>query len=125
MFFFSSRRRHTRCALVTGVQTCALPLSCPTSSPVRATRGLMPPCTNRTEPSFSAPGCWRSHPPIIVSAAKARKSVVYGKSASLRVDPGGRRLLINDTPTPPTTQPLRPLHSLPNPPPHPLPATPL
>src|SRR3546814_3958864 len=25
--FFSSRRRHTRCALVTGVQTCALPIS--------------------------------------------------------------------------------------------------
>src|SRR3546814_6023056 len=27
-FFFSSRRRHTRCALVTGVQTCALPILC-------------------------------------------------------------------------------------------------
>src|SRR3546814_956374 len=26
-FFFSSRRRHTRCALGTGVQTCALPIS--------------------------------------------------------------------------------------------------
>src|SRR3546814_6224419 len=26
-FFFSSRRRHTRCALVTGVQACALPIS--------------------------------------------------------------------------------------------------
>src|SRR3546814_21167625 len=26
-FFFSSRRRHTRCALVTGFQTCALPIS--------------------------------------------------------------------------------------------------
>src|SRR3546814_2907145 len=26
-FFFSCRRRHTRCALVTGVQTCALPIS--------------------------------------------------------------------------------------------------
>src|SRR3546814_19719504 len=25
VFFFSSKRRHTRCALVTGVQTCALP----------------------------------------------------------------------------------------------------
>src|SRR3546814_3811393 len=25
-FFFSSRRRQTRCALVTGVQTCALPI---------------------------------------------------------------------------------------------------
>src|SRR3546814_1363010 len=28
-FFFSSRRRHTICALVTGVQTCALPISAP------------------------------------------------------------------------------------------------
>src|SRR3546814_19678884 len=27
MFLFSSRRRHTRCALVTGVQTCALPIT--------------------------------------------------------------------------------------------------
>src|SRR3546814_14893222 len=26
LVFFSSRRRHTRCALVTGVQTCALPI---------------------------------------------------------------------------------------------------
>src|SRR3546814_450744 len=29
LFFFSSRRRHTRCALVTGVQTCALPILAP------------------------------------------------------------------------------------------------
>src|SRR3546814_2621663 len=27
LFFFSNRKRHTRCALVTGVQTCALPIS--------------------------------------------------------------------------------------------------
>src|SRR3546814_13688716 len=27
LFLFSRRRRHTRCALVTGVQTCALPIS--------------------------------------------------------------------------------------------------
>src|SRR3546814_6644796 len=33
IFFFSSRRRHTRCALETGVQTCALPIC--------LTRGLM------------------------------------------------------------------------------------
>src|SRR3546814_5122760 len=26
VLFFSSSRRHTRCALVTGVQTCALPI---------------------------------------------------------------------------------------------------
>src|SRR3546814_1246437 len=35
--FFSSRRRHTRCALVTGVQTCALPIYC---GAVLATRAL-------------------------------------------------------------------------------------
>src|SRR3546814_2148816 len=33
MFFFSSRRRHTRCALVTGVQTCALPIYAPAKGP--------------------------------------------------------------------------------------------
>src|SRR3546814_10046373 len=32
VFLFASRRRHTRCALVTGVQTCALPISSRTSS---------------------------------------------------------------------------------------------
>src|SRR3546814_9004538 len=35
-FFFSSRRRHTRCALVTGVQTCALPIYGSLSSALRA-----------------------------------------------------------------------------------------
>src|SRR3546814_4527789 len=38
IFFFSSRRRHTRCALVTGVQTCALPIS------------AVPPTTRITSP---------------------------------------------------------------------------
>src|SRR3546814_9123820 len=33
-FFFSSRRRHTRCALVTGVQTCALPICYANRAPV-------------------------------------------------------------------------------------------
>src|SRR3546814_9386539 len=34
-FFFSSRRRHTRCALVTGVQTCALPICMNSSERLR------------------------------------------------------------------------------------------
>ena len=44
-FFFSSRRRHTRCADVTGVQTCALPICifgsviCNGTSPVKAGTG--------------------------------------------------------------------------------------
>src|SRR3546814_4144941 len=40
VFFFASRRRHTRCALVTGVQTCALPIS------GRAPVGALPQCTH-------------------------------------------------------------------------------
>src|SRR3546814_3767439 len=35
--FFSSRRRHTRCALVTGVQTCALPISVLVGAAVQST----------------------------------------------------------------------------------------
>src|SRR3546814_1049283 len=46
-FFFSSRRRHTRCALVTGVQTCALPICAvtTTSRPGQSRRhpGILPP----------------------------------------------------------------------------------
>src|SRR3546814_10609153 len=43
-FFFSSRRRHTRCALVTGVQTCALPIystrvTSPCGLPITGSRG--------------------------------------------------------------------------------------
>src|SRR3546814_2163443 len=32
-FFCASRRRHTRCALLTGFQTCALPISLPATKP--------------------------------------------------------------------------------------------
>src|SRR3546814_10181512 len=36
LFFFSSRRRHTRCALVTGVQTCALPIALAPTPTIKA-----------------------------------------------------------------------------------------
>src|SRR3546814_12661655 len=38
---FSSRRRHTSCALVTGVQTCALPISLTTQDLTLVTPGLV------------------------------------------------------------------------------------
>src|SRR3546814_1797739 len=41
-FFFASRRRHTRCALVTGVQTCALPICVYVAVTMQAT-GECPP----------------------------------------------------------------------------------
>src|SRR3546814_8806169 len=50
-FFFSSRRRHTRCALVTGVQTCALPISADEASgvaiPAAVGKGAQPPTPHR------------------------------------------------------------------------------
>src|SRR3546814_8870975 len=48
-FFFSSRRRHTRCALVTGVQTCALPISAP----------------ERLEPTFERSTAARQHASVV------------------------------------------------------------
>src|SRR3546814_17301632 len=63
-FFFSSRRRHTSCALVTGVQTCALPIYgwfvntkyCGVSAAPRprSLQGRLPPrvpCEGRREPN--------------------------------------------------------------------------
>src|SRR3546814_3152384 len=54
IFLFSSRRRHTRCALVTGVQTCALPI-CPASKPASEQETAL---SIDTPPSAG----WRPHP---------------------------------------------------------------
>src|SRR3546814_13014389 len=98
--FFSSRRRHTRCELVTGVQTCALPISLT----VRRAAGGMIPEVVSARPSFAQRGStsgstsgisrWRSHGSVQPRRSKGdRKRVVSGKSVSVRVDLGGRRLL--------------------------------
>src|SRR3546814_11963554 len=52
--FFSSRRRHTRCALVTGVQTCALPIS-----PAAGSKRTSPPDSWRRT-TITAAISWRS-----------------------------------------------------------------
>src|SRR3546814_3225353 len=54
LFFFSSRRRHTRCALVTGVQTCALPISAPFAA--------LPGSDGRPRPG-QRPACLPTHGP--------------------------------------------------------------
>src|SRR3546814_6824035 len=70
-FLFSSRRRHTRCALVTGVQTCALPISaCCTpwagrrrNAPARRPRQTTPTCAGSRPPRPQcAIGDCASHP---------------------------------------------------------------
>src|SRR3546814_7123944 len=69
IFFFSSRRRHTRCALVTGVQTCALPIYFrQTGASLPAHRDAL--CTTSTRPDCACAlpaakprcdGCQRFH----------------------------------------------------------------
>src|SRR3546814_12052208 len=50
-FFFSSRRRHTRCALVTGVQTCALPICAQLRPPFKTTpRAVGSPGEDKRQP---------------------------------------------------------------------------
>src|SRR3546814_2790834 len=62
LYFFASRRRHTRCALVTGVQTCALPISCDRAEALGAKVLLVPTYSGRTA---SAVARLRPHRPIV------------------------------------------------------------
>src|SRR6056300_409811 len=79
-FFFSSRRRHTICLNVTGVQTCALPIdSFFFSSRRRHTRFL-----NVTGVQTCA---------LPIGDHRDRKSVVKGKSVKISVDIGGGRMV--------------------------------
>src|SRR3546814_1567061 len=69
-FFFSSRRRHTICALVTGVQTCALPIY------VRSLRTAQ-------FPEDAGPLAHPVRPESYVEITNFYTSTVYNKGAEL------------------------------------------
>src|SRR3546814_17367948 len=87
-FFFSSRRRHTRCALVTGVQTCALPISDSPPTVPKPSQTAAAPAPSPASPPVASPA--PAAPPV---PAPDRKSVVWGQSVSVRFDLGGCRFL--------------------------------
>src|SRR3546814_9711086 len=89
-FFVSSRRRHTRCALVTGVQTCALPILPAAYPACQVEDGIE--YQRVAADGFAAPDGIAGEQQYI-----DRKSVVKGKSVSVRVDLGGRRLIKKKT----------------------------
>src|SRR3546814_17653674 len=97
-FFLSSRRRHTSCALVTGVQTCALPIFVDperlaepgrTGAQVAQALGGGPPRPHLVHPGDRLAGSQEHGDPLTLD----RKSVVEGKRVSVRVDLGGRRII--------------------------------
>src|SRR3546814_16000853 len=99
-FFFSSRRRHTICALVTGVQTCARPICNAQRDRVQARKrlvvqdqfGFQHHGAGQGDTAGHAAGNFRN---IQVGGGapahgvEDRKRVVWGKSVSVRVDLGG------------------------------------
>src|SRR3546814_17367390 len=120
-FFFSSRRRHTRCALVTGVQTCALPIyevmMRGTFANIRIRNEMVPGVEGgmskydgEVMPIYDAAMRHKADgTPLVVVAGKEygtgssrdwapqgkidRKSVVSGMSVSVSVGPGGSRMI--------------------------------
>src|SRR3546814_12046578 len=81
MFFcFSSRRRHTRCALVTGVQTCALPIFCTTNLPTSSDATIR---SSRNFPSSPQPTTFQKRTSfvagIVLSSGSAQQLMQRSK----------------------------------------------
>src|SRR3546814_14268446 len=103
MYLFSSRSRHTCGALVTGVQTCALPISTPECVPCRtqqkpALDELLRRYPDRLEvrevdATVQPELAERFGIMTVTTTVLARKCVVMGKRVSVRVDLGCRRII--------------------------------
>src|SRR3546814_17796888 len=120
-FVFSSRRRHTRCALVTGVQTCALPI-CRLDDAIVGDQyrlevaredietarddHVLGAVHQRQEPVLVDPSDVAvaiEEIPVAIVPVQDRKRVESGKSVSVRVALSGRRFM-HKTKTAYTTQ---------------------
>src|SRR3546814_5518072 len=81
VFFFSSRRRHTRCALVTGVQTCALPISGGAESFARDGRFPRPQRSRKAEDARAEAQCF---PASLRQATKVERAASWHGLWSVR-----------------------------------------
>src|SRR3546814_9179745 len=84
-FFFSSRRRHTRCALVTGVQTCALPI-------YRALRNLGNVVFNRYLEIADSTDGLATLPLFLATRATIRAKVTATAAAVVGENAAGRKI---------------------------------
>src|SRR3546814_4754486 len=90
LFFFSSIRRHTRCALVTGVQTCALPISAGSGGPDprRDAARQLAPCRRAQPLHRLAHRASDAEPPLLRRGA-GEPAVPVRAPAGLHVSAGG------------------------------------
>src|SRR3546814_19539143 len=96
-FFFASRRRLTSCALVTGVQTCSLPIS-PIAGSSHGARYDEPDMTNGMDTAvLPSPRVQREGAERRRREAGDRKSAVQGQGVAVRVELGGRRIITKKT----------------------------
>src|SRR3546814_11950027 len=96
---FSSRRRHTRCALVTGVQTFALPISprrgaaakCPTSGSSARPLGIIPTPIITPLAPLDHLGTHRPEPGAEAEAQRLHQIIDHARAA------GSRTVAADDT----------------------------
>src|SRR3546814_13392125 len=101
VFFLSSRRRHTRCALVTGVQTCALPILWMVFLGIPAAFRYGSMISVDLMHRKASPRFRRVLDAVITLLSLALLAVIawrseerrVGKECSVRVDLGGRRII--------------------------------
>src|SRR3546814_5910534 len=116
MFFFSSRRRHTRCALVTGVQTCALPICCPVKPGSAGTATGLSPRSSAASSGRQIAGLsgtpWRKSfaavmvPPIFRRPAKAGAAIGIAQGFQRPQLSPGRRFYLHLPPCAPNLIPF-------------------
>src|SRR3546814_18886859 len=99
LFFFSTTRRHTSCALVTGVQTCALPISrnatCDRSKRDEASAEGTDVCPPPPRPSLvCASGRWVEEA-VFGSRGGSRRSVLHAVGGPARYVDNGRAWVID------------------------------
>src|SRR3546814_4771365 len=110
LFFFSSRRRHTRCALVTGVQTCALPCTCcATRLQVAAVLSALNDCPVASQLAFQSPLSTSASQSRVAATAGLSAGTVEGAATGVSALPDietkAGRARLNDMNKPPAIQP--------------------
>src|SRR3546814_16609347 len=97
VFFFSSRRRHTRGALVTGVQTCALPIWVSAMKTEFTQAALADPAVASSEAVIRkcvhCGFCTATCPTYVLLGDEQIGRASCRESVSVRVDLGGRRII--------------------------------